>query len=168
MVESQASGSEEAGAEALVALAELQAPFGPNFFIRHLRAFARERCPDPSERLPAVQLHLTSGEVLDLCHVIGLAPAWIALAVHETDRPSGAPLMRTELVPYANIHRVTIKSVRRAEGHIGFDHGHPLRAFVPALEGEPPSPEEALRAAALGPLPPPGPAVNRGEAAPKK
>jgi hypothetical protein len=168
MVESQESGGEEAGAEALVALADLQAPFGPKFFVLHLRAFARERCPDPSERLPAVQLHLTSGEVLDLCHIIGLAPAWVALAVHETARPSGAPSMRTELVPYANIHRVTIKSVHRAEGHIGFDHGHPLRAFVPALEGEPPSPEEALRAAAVGQRQPPGPALDRSGAAPKK
>lgn len=33
-------------------------PFGPGFFLGQLRAFARERCPDPGEGLPNVELHL--------------------------------------------------------------------------------------------------------------
>jgi len=150
MIEPGAAGSEAAGAEAMVALADLQVPFGPQFFVGHLRAFVRERCPEPSERLPVVVLHLVSGEALDVCHVIGLAPGWVALAVHESDRPSGAPTMRTELVPYSTIHRVTIRSLRSAGGHIGFDNGHPLRAIAPTQEAATPSPEEALRAAGGG------------------
>ncbi len=81
--------------------AEFQAscPFGPAFFAGQLRGLVRERCPDPREGLPSVQLHLGSGERLDLCHVIGFAPAWVALAVWE----SGSDAMRTELVPYESI-----------------------------------------------------------------
>lgn len=123
------------------------APFGPGFFLGQLRAFARERCPDPGEMLPSVELHLATGEVLDLCHVMGLAPAFVALAVREAHGGAKAGAsMRTELVPYAFITRITIRPVHATGPHVGFNPEH-----APDLLPQPCTPEATLRAAAGAP-----------------
>jgi hypothetical protein len=124
------------------------APFSPAFFLGQLRAFARECCPSHLEPLPSVSLHLATGEVLGLCHVMGLAPSFVALAVHDEARGGGATsmAMRTELVPYALITRVTIQPRRDADAHVGFDAG-----FEPRRLAQTPTPEEMLAAAALAP-----------------
>lgn len=123
-------------------------PFGPGFFLGQLRAFARECCPSHLEPLPSVIIHLATGEALGLCHVMGLAPSFVALAVHEEARGSGTTsmAMRTELVPYALIARVTIRPRGGADAHVGFDAG-----FEPRLLAQTPSPEELLAAAARAP-----------------
>lgn len=133
------------------------APFGPGFFVGQLGAFARERCPDPGEALPVVEVHLATGEVLDLCHIMGLAPAFVALAVREGPRTgTGEAPMRTELVPYGLITRITIRAVRAAGAHVGFDvHCAP---DTRALQD---SPEETLRAAAVRTTPRSGPSRRR-------
>jgi hypothetical protein len=115
------------------------APFGPGFFVGTLAGFVRDRCPDPAEGLPVVELHLVDGEALDLCHVIGLTPAWVALAVNETDQQPSVGTMRTELVPYDTIHRVTIRTVRHGTSRHGFDLSHEV---VAAGAGR--TPESAL------------------------
>lgn len=127
-----------------------ESPFGPGFFLGQLRAFARNSCPEPAEALPSVVVHLATGEALELCHVIGLAPSFAALAVREERRGSGggaAPPMRTELVPYALITRITIRpgAAGRAS-HLGFDAGH-----VPQVVAAERSPEEALKVASRDP-----------------
>lgn len=130
-------------------------PFGPGFFLGQLRGFARDRCPHPGEALPAIELHLASGEVLDLCHVMGLAPAFVALAVRDGPRTgTGEAPMRTELVPYALIARVVIRPVHAAGAHVGFNLDH-----APDLLAQPDSAEAALKAASAleGEEPQPGP-----------
>lgn len=124
-------------------------PFGPGFFMGQLRAFARECCPSHLEPLPSVSVHLATGEVLGLCHVMGLAPSFVALAVHDEARGGGATsmAMRTELVPYTLITRVTIRPRRGADTHVGFDAG-----FEPRPLAQTPTPEEVLAAAARAPL----------------
>ena len=120
----------------------LDAPFGPGFFLGQLRAFARDRCPDPDEGLPAVQIHLASGEVLDLCHVVGLGRTFVVLAVLEGE---GEPRrMRTELVPYQLVVRVTIREAG-SRGHVGFDLDHAPRVLQAAA---PLTPEAALERSA--------------------
>lgn len=118
-------------------------PFGPGFFLSQLQALARDCCPDPAEGLPSVTLHLTDGETLELCHVMGLAPGFLALAVLDSSKaPSAARNpMRTELLPYAAIFRITIRPRREAGMHVGFDPGHD-----PVLIDSDGSPEESLRA----------------------
>ncbi|MEK6606693.1 MAG: hypothetical protein AABZ30_03440 [Myxococcota bacterium] len=71
------------GADLGTLLAKIDArfPFGPLFFLTQLRGFVRDRCPDPAEGLPVVEVHLPSGEGLDVCHVLGVTPLWVALAV---------------------------------------------------------------------------------------
>ncbi|HZY05776.1 MAG TPA: hypothetical protein VFF02_19980 [Anaeromyxobacteraceae bacterium] len=125
-------------AEGPTSTATPDAPFGPGFFLGQLRAFARDRCPDPGEGLPAVQIHLATGDVFDLCHVVGLGRTFVVLAVLEGE---GEPRrMRTELVPYQLVVRVTIREAG-GRGHVGFDVDHAPRV-LPA--GGSLTPESAL------------------------
>ena len=100
------------------ARADLSCPFGPSFFLGHLARFVRDRCPDAAEHLPVVQILLTDGETLDLCHIMGVSPRWVMLAVHNAACHGDG--MAVELVPYELIRRVSI-STRRAESTaVGF------------------------------------------------
>ncbi|HZM00755.1 MAG TPA: hypothetical protein VFD43_10930 [Planctomycetota bacterium] len=131
--------------EAVIVRGDEGPPFGPAFFLEQLRGLIRDRCPSPAEGLPGVELRLVDGETLDLCHVIAVAPSWVVLAVNERDRASTAPRMRTELVPFATIIRVTIRTARDEAHRIGFDASQrPLVIDQPA--GQITTAEAALRA----------------------
>ncbi|MBI4817420.1 MAG: hypothetical protein HY791_14255 [Deltaproteobacteria bacterium] len=106
--------------------------FGPEFFLHWLGAFVRNQCPDPAAGLPKVHIHLASGDILDLCHIIGAAPCWIAVAVDEGAGPDGRQ-MRTELVPYQSIVRITIRNPDEGTPTIGFG-GEPVRRVISAEE----------------------------------
>lgn len=141
-------GDAETAAAARAALAELaltemRCPFGPRFFLEQLAAFVRDRCPDPTEHLPRVELWV-HGEPIMVCHVIALAPQWIALAARgEGDEAR----MRTECIPYAAIARVTIGRAASGTRSMGFDlERQPLVIDAPQM-----SPEEAISAAARRP-----------------
>jgi hypothetical protein len=140
MIDTQSDAGGEAVVEIQTALREVAArcAFGAGFFAGHLGALVRERCPDPREGLPSVQIHLHDGEQLDLCHVIGFAPLWVALAVWE----HGSHVMRTELVQYELIARVTIGAPGEGRQGIGFDQSHVPMAVAM-------TPEQALRAAGV-------------------
>ena len=141
-------GEEKKRMAALLA-ADQRVSFGPLFFMQNLRGLVRDRCPDPSEAIPSVHVHLMDGEVLDLCHIIGVSPNWIALAVHEeelADRPSQ---LRTELVPYHHIARVSIQTTHHEGTHpIGFNVSLDPEVYgkIPSLEAM--TPEQALKAVA--------------------
>ncbi|MBL8880899.1 MAG: hypothetical protein JNG88_17435 [Phycisphaerales bacterium] len=133
---------------ALIEEFEARCVFGPVFFLTQLRGFVRDRCPDAAEMMPVVELHLHSGESLDICHVIGVAARCVALAVYEEDESNGSRAMRTELVPYESIIRVTIRTVRPTTPHMGFNRAH---APTVLQEERRMTPEAALRAAAMEP-----------------
>jgi len=98
--------------------ADLACTFGPSFFLGHLGRFVRDRCPDPKENLPVVQVRLADGETLEICHIIGVSPRWVMLAV--PDAASTRDGMAIELVPYELIRRVCIRTRRSEAGSIGF------------------------------------------------
>ena len=139
--------------------------FGPAFFLRQLSAFARDRCPDPEEHLPIVEIHLADGEELHVCHIIGLASLWIALAVFDNaDVAHRPPAMRTELVPYQMVTRITIRTTRPESAHLGFEIGGRPQVWKSVDRGR--SAEEALRAAAQATAtdaPPKNHCANQGE-----
>lgn len=115
----------------------MRRPFGPDFFLVHLARFIRDRCPDPSEQLPRVDIR-AAGEPLTVSHVIAVVPSWVALAVR--DRHDHDAEMRTELIPYETISRVTVgAAVARSRG-IGLDSAH--RPAI--LEKEQPMPAAML------------------------
>ena len=101
------------------ARADLACTFGPSFFLRYLGSFVRDHCPESPEDLPVVELHLVSGETLALCHVIGVSPRWVMLAV-PASRSHGAG-MTVELLPYEVICGVCIRTRETGGGSIGFD-----------------------------------------------
>ncbi|MBI2375630.1 MAG: hypothetical protein HYV07_16665 [Deltaproteobacteria bacterium] len=94
-------------------------PFGPLFFIEKLGELVRDRSPKPEEGLPLVHLHLADGEVLDLSHVIAFGDRFAAFAVYEGSE-SPTEKVRTELVPFEIITRISIRTQEAAEPQIGF------------------------------------------------
>ena len=133
----------EAKLEAATALiaADLACPFGPSFFLGHLGRFVRDHCPDPKENLPVVHVQLANSDTLDVCHIIGVSPRWVMLAVR--DAANHHDSMAIEIVPYALIQRVSIRT-RHAEGaSIGFSETR-----APAIIGA-----ETLLHAAMSPGP---------------
>lgn len=114
--------------QAAFARADENCPFGPSFFVRQLNRLVRTHCPDPEEQLPVVHVYLADGQALDICHIIGVSPHWVVLAVRdEGTRRDG---MAIELVPYPLIHRVSIRTRTSAGTPVGF-----VQAHVPALVG---------------------------------
>lgn len=123
--------------------ADLACAFGPSFFLGHLGHFVRDRCPEPTENLPLVQVRLADGETLDICHIIGVSPQWVMLAVHDdTNQRDG---MAIEFVPYEQIRRVGIATRGSAAASIGFSQPQPPAIIAPetllrsAMPPEPPS-----------------------------
>lgn len=125
--------------------AEAHGAFGPLFFLTQLAAFVRDHCPDAAARLPIVELRLHSAESLRVCHVIGVGPQYVALAVYDEDDASDAGRMRTELLPYEAIARVTVRTAMPTGPQIGFKLS-PAPAMM--THGSAMTPEEALRVAA--------------------
>ena len=128
------SENEPSGPPDEAALAHLmeatRCPFGPRFFLSQLAAFVRDRCPDPAEGLPQLELWLGVGGPITVCHIIALAPHWVAFAAGDGDG------MRTEIVPYELIVRVTIGACPHGRG-IGFDQAQrPLVLDNPAVSAE--------------------------------
>lgn len=109
--------------------ADVACSFGPSFFLGHLGRFVRDRCPDATENLPLVQVRLADGETLDVCHIIGVAPRWVMLAVR--DAGSHHEGMAVELVPYEIIRRVSIGSKRPEGSSIGFAQIEPPAIIAP-------------------------------------
>lgn len=85
----------------------------------HVRA---EVAANPG-KVPIIELYLTSGAVLDLCHVVRLADAWLAVAhfCHEdADDDTGVAF-----IPYGTILRVSLTMRDEDERQIGFSTSSP-------------------------------------------
>jgi hypothetical protein len=149
--------------EAALHAIETGGPFGPAFFLKQLAAFLRDRCPSTDDKLPGLYLHLADGEVLDVCHIIGIAPAWVALAVRQEDRQATEPAMRTELIPYSMVVRVTIRAGHHGEAPIGFDLGREPSMVTAVSQNTELSPEQALMAVAGVPAQAPAGPPRKGK-----
>lgn len=124
-------------------LTEMRAPFGPRFFLTQLSAFVRDCCPDPAEHLPRVDLWV-NGEPIGVCHLMAVTPLWIAVAARGEE--NGAR-MRTEMIPYSSIGRVTIGRTAPGGHGIGFEQAHRPLVVGPREM----TPEEAIAAVAKAP-----------------
>lgn len=108
---------------AAFARADAACVFGPSFFLRYLEQFVRDRCPSPGEHLPLVQVQLTNGDTLDVCHIVGVAPRWVMLATWRSE--SHHDEMAIRLVPYEIIQQVHLRAHRSADGATaGFQQIH--------------------------------------------
>lgn len=109
-------------AAAAFSKADRACTFGPSFFLGHLGRFVRENCPPAEEHLPIVQIRLADGHVLDLCHIIGVSPRWVMLAIRDTTaHPTD---MAIEFVPFEMIQGISIRSRHAEGGSVGFSQSH--------------------------------------------
>ncbi len=149
---------------ALIANVEAHCPFGTVFLLTQLRGFVRDQCSDTDEALPLVELLMHSGETLRVCHVIGVAPRYVVLAVYDNGAAKSSGAVRAEFLSYESILRVTSGVVWRL---LNLDHGSPevipgqarvdrvdfyfvhdqLRALRPALPAARTAHDPALRLA---------------------
>jgi hypothetical protein len=122
--------------------------FGASSFVHHLRRFVADRCPDPAETRPVLELDLHDGTKVDVCHVIGLGTAWAALAAYDEGAAVGARVMKTVLVPYESIIRVTLRGVRHTASRLGFTQEDPPPLIDPTAKD---TAEAVFRSAAQRP-----------------
>jgi hypothetical protein len=122
MSESNNGDADRAAAAAALARADGACPFGPSFFLGYLGRFVRDHCPAPEEHLPMVQVRLADGEMLDLCHIVGVSPRWAVLAVR--DATSHQDDMAIDLVPFEMIQSVRIRARHAAGSAVGFAQHH--------------------------------------------
>lgn len=118
---SDVNESERTEAAAALMAVDRTCAFGPIFFLRQLGRFVRDHCPDPKEHLPLVQIRLENGLILDLCHIVGVSPRWVVLAVR--DRASHPAEMAIEIVPFHQIQGVRIHTRRDEGAPVGFSQG---------------------------------------------
>jgi len=107
-------------------------PFGPAFFLTVLADRVQQQCKQQPDAIPVVELHLADGTTLDLCHVAGVGPQWIA-ALYYRDRET-CEEMDTAFVPYGLITRLTISMWHRSQRKIGFDVEHSPTPIESAAE----------------------------------
>lgn len=108
-------------ADAAFARADEAFTFGPSFFLGHLGRYVRDHCPSPDEHLPNVQLRLADGQTLEVCHIAGVSPRWVMVAIRDAAHQNE---MAIDIVPYHMVHGVRIRSHHADTATVGFDHGH--------------------------------------------
>lgn len=109
-------------AAAAFAKADQTTMFGPSFFLGQLSRFVRDHCPPQQDHLPMVEIRLADGQILDLCHIVGVSPRWVLLAVrdsavHQHD-------MAIEIVPFEMVRGVRICPRHADGGTVGFSQTH--------------------------------------------
>ena len=95
------------------------------FFGTILPEHVRSEAAASPDKVPIIQLYLTSGAVLDLCHVVRLADAWLAVA--HFCRDDDFDDTDLAFLPYGTILRVSLTMRDKNEREIGFStHTAPL------------------------------------------
>jgi hypothetical protein len=96
--------------------------FDRQFFAAILPEHVRAEVAANPGRIPIIELYLVSGAVLDLCHVVRLADAWVAVA-HFSDEDH---FDNTDIafLPYGTITRVSLTMRDEKERQIGFSTSH--------------------------------------------
>ena len=92
--------------------------FDTQFFATVLGERVRETCPADTEHVPVVLLHLKDGTVLDLCHIILVTPAWVAV-MHFRDTAT-CDDTDCSFILYEMIARITVSRRPRTEREVGF------------------------------------------------
>jgi hypothetical protein len=97
--------------------------FDRQFFGSVLQEHVRAEIAANPGKAPVVELHLMGGATLDLCHVVRLADAWVAVAYF--CREDVFDDVDIAFLPYGTITRVTLTMRSKEERRIGFSTAQP-------------------------------------------
>lgn len=120
----EVDASQAGDEQELARLLAVGPPFGPAFFATILADRVRAACEGQPEHVPVVELQLADGLTLDLCHVPGIEPQWLAVQAYR-DRETCAE-MDLVFVPYALITRVRVSMWHPNQRPVGFQLTGPL------------------------------------------
>jgi hypothetical protein len=97
--------------------------FDRQFFSTILPEHVRAEVAANPGKIPIIQLYLTSGTVLDLCHVVRLADTWVAVA--HFCRDDDFDNADIAFLPYGTIVRVELAMHDENDRKIGFSTSNP-------------------------------------------
>src|SRR5215210_340528 len=93
--------------------------FDRQFFQTILPEHVRTTVASHPGRVPVIELLLGNGATLDVCHIVRLSDAWVAVAYFcDDDAYNGYDVT---FVPYVTIARVNLTMKPETERHIGFN-----------------------------------------------
>jgi hypothetical protein len=108
------------------------------FFTEAFPSLVQEECKGRPDHVPVVHLHLSDGSLLDVCHILHLAPAWISVAFY---RDAGScEDMDFAFLPYGLISRVELSFHDPQSRRLGFrieSEPQTVASSLPAT-GDPP------------------------------
>lgn len=96
--------------------------FGPRFFRTHFYDYMRQVC-QISGQTPVLELLLTSGQVLDVSHIVELTPDYMLVAVFRDTRTCED--VYNTYIRYLTIFRINVLSQPHEERPIGFTNRAP-------------------------------------------
>lgn len=97
--------------------------FDRQFFSTILPEHVRAEAAANPGKVPIIELYLTSGTVLDLCHVVRLAETWVAVA--HFCRDDDFDDADISFLPYGTIVRVKLAMHDEKDRKIGFSTANP-------------------------------------------
>jgi hypothetical protein len=124
--------------------------FDAPFYLAVLPDAVRQQCQVNPEHVPVVELHLGDGTTLDLCHIVPLAPTWLAVAFFRS--PGESDEVEQALLPYPLVQWITLSVRPLRVRHIGFDVDRSMAAtqVAPVAQEAPPTLHEVPVAAGRG------------------
>ena len=94
--------------------------FDSDFYATVLPDLIKSECAAEPGSVPVVELRLSDGTTLDVCHILALGPGWLAAACYSSDGPPAA--LTTEFVRHELVMRITVSMQGAPARHqLGFD-----------------------------------------------
>lgn len=95
--------------------------FDASFYQTVLTDGVQAECAGKPDMVPVVELHLATGTILDLCHIIRLADDWMACRFFRN--PEDCEDMDVAFLPYGLVNLVTVSLHHVESRRVGFQLG---------------------------------------------
>jgi hypothetical protein len=105
--------------------------FDSAFYQAMLPDAVKQQCQTVPGQVPVVELHLADGTTLDLCHIVALAPTWLAVVYFHN--PAEGDEVEQAFLPYRLVQWITLSAHPSHVRHIGFDVERSVAATQRAL-----------------------------------
>jgi len=92
--------------------------FDATFFAEVLPDIVLKECKTRPDHVPVVHIHLADSSILDVCHVVHLAPNWFGVAFYRD--PQSCDDMDIAFLPYGLVTRLTLVFHRTESRKLGF------------------------------------------------